>query len=255
MDLGLTDRTVVVAGSSRGIGLAIARAFVAEGSRVVITGRDEQALHVAAEGMQADDHVLAIAGDLARPEVIAGVLREASDRWGGVDVLVANVGSGTARGGWALSDSDWDRSFEVNLHVTRRLAEAVLPSMVERGSGSLVFIASIVGLESVNAPLTYSAAKAALVSYAKNLSRDVARRGVRVNAVAPGNVLFDGGAWARKLADDPDHVRRYVDAEVPAGRFGTPAEIADVVTFLASDRAAFVTGACVVADGGQTRSY
>jgi 3-oxoacyl-[acyl-carrier protein] reductase len=127
--------------------------------------------------------------------------------------------------------------------------------MVEAGRGSIVLIASIVGLESVNAPLPYSAAKAALISYAKNLGREVARRGVRVNAVAPGNVLFDGGSWARKLAENPDRVRQYIDREVPAGRFGAPAEIADLVAFLASDRATFITGACMVVDGGQTRSY
>jgi 3-oxoacyl-[acyl-carrier protein] reductase len=255
MDLRLRDQRVLVAGSSRGIGLAIARAFVDEGSRVVMTGRDTQALQTAAASMHASDRVLPVAGDLARAEGVAAVVQEASARWGGVDVLVANVGSGTARGGWALEDTDWDRAFAVNLHVTRRLAEAVLPAMIDRRAGSLVFIASIVGLESVNAPLTYSAAKAALVSYAKNLARDVARQGVRVNAVAPGNVLFDGGSWARKLAEDSEKVQRYIDAEVPAGRFGTPDEIADIVTFLASDRARFVTGACIVADGGQTRSY
>jgi 3-oxoacyl-[acyl-carrier protein] reductase len=170
-------------------------------------------------------------------------------------VLVANIGTGTARPGWDLGDRDWELSFEANLHASRRLIEAVLPGMLEHGRGSIVCIASIAGLESLNAPLTYSAAKAALVSYAKNLSRLVARRGVRVNVVAPGNVLFEGGSWARKVAERGDEVRRYIDAEVPAGRFGGADEIADAVTFLASDRAAFVTGACLVADGGQTRSY
>jgi 3-oxoacyl-[acyl-carrier protein] reductase len=118
-----------------------------------------------------------------------------------------------------------------------------------------VFIASIVGVESVRAPLAYSAAKTALHAYAKNLARAVASQGVRVNVVAPGNVLFDGGSWAAKLAEDPERVRGYIGAEVPLGRFGNPEEIADLVAFLASSRAAFITGACVVADGGQTRTY
>jgi 3-oxoacyl-[acyl-carrier protein] reductase len=255
MDLGLRDRVALVAGSSRGIGLAIARTLLAEGARVAMTGRDSAALAVAVQSMDAGDRVAGLPGDLGNAAVIASVLRQVRDRWGMIDVLVGNIGTGSARSGWALDDRDWDSALEANLHVTRRLVEAVLPAMVEAGRGSIVLIASIVGLESVNAPLPYSAAKAALISYAKNLGREVARRGVRVNAVAPGNVLFDGGSWARKLAENPDRVRQYVDREVPAGRFGAPAEIADLVAFLASDRATFITGACMVVDGGQTRSY
>lgn len=255
MDLGLRDRVALVGGSSRGIGLAIAESLLAEGARVAMTARDAAALGAAVDSIGGGDRVFGAPGDLGDPAVIASVLRQIRDRWGRLDVLVANVGTGTARAGWALGDRDWSAAFEANLHVTRRLVEAVLPEMIESGRGSIVLIASIVGLESVNAPLPYGAAKAALVSYAKNLGRDVARRGVRVNAVAPGNVLFDGGSWARKLAENPEHVLEYVDREVPAGRFGAPSEIADVVAFLASDRAAFMTGACVVVDGGQTRSY
>jgi len=255
MDLRLRDKVVLIGGASRGIGLSIARAFAAEGARVALTGRDSAALDRAVRGLDAGDRAIGVAGDLAEPQVIASVLRATGDLWGPIDVLVANVGSGTARPGWALDEQDWSRAFDTNLHVVRRLTEAVLPGMVTARRGSIVLIASIVGLESVNAPLTYSAAKAALVSYAKNLGRDVARAGVRVNAVAPGNVLFEGGSWARKLADQPERVRQYIDTEVPAGRFATPDEIADVVVFLASERAAFVTGACVVVDGGQTRGY
>jgi 3-oxoacyl-[acyl-carrier protein] reductase len=115
-------------------------------------------------------------------------------------------------------------------------------------------VASIAGLESMPAPLPYSAAKAALVNYGKNLSRLLASRGVRVNSVAPGNVLFPGGSWERHLADRREEVLRYLQAEVPMQRFGRPEEIADLVVYLSSDRASFITGACVVADGGQTRS-
>jgi 3-oxoacyl-[acyl-carrier protein] reductase len=255
MDLGLRDRVALVAGSSRGIGFAIARALLREGARVVMTGRDPARLTGAVEGLDAGTAAFGVAGDLSEAAAIASVLREVHDRWGTVDVLVGNIGSGAARRGWDLSERDWALAFDVNLHATRRLVEAVLPEMLAAGRGSIVMIASIVGRESVNAPLTYSAAKAALVSYAKNLGREVARHGVRVNAVAPGNVLFDGGSWARKLAESPDAVRAYIDREVPAGRFADPSEIADVVAFLASDRAAFIAGTCIDVDGGQTRSY
>jgi 3-oxoacyl-[acyl-carrier protein] reductase len=258
MDLGLRDRVALVAGSSRGIGRAIAASLAHEGCRVAVSGRERATVDetVAEIGQHLDPgRLMAIAADLSQKDMIERTLAVISAEWGPVEVLVANIGTGTARPGWELDDRDWERAFEANLHASRRLVEAALTAMLEQGRGSIIFIASIAGLESLNAPLTYSAAKAALISYAKNLSRLVARRGVRVNTVAPGNILFEGGSWARKVAERGDAVRRSIDSEVPAGRFGGVDEIADVVAFLASDRAAFVTGACLVADGGQTRSY
>lgn len=258
MDLGLQDRVALVAGSSRGIGRAIAAALAHEGCRVAVSGRERATVDEAAAELGRHlppGRLMAIAADLSQRPAIDRAVAAITAEWGALDVLVANIGTGAARPGWDLDDRDWELSFDANLHASRRLIEAVLPAMLERGRGSIVCIASIAGLESLSAPLTYSAAKAALVSYAKNLSRLVARRGVRVNVVAPGNILFEGGSWARKVAERGDEVRRYIDAEVPAGRFGSADEIADAVTFLASDRAAFVTGACLVADGGQTRSH
>jgi len=111
-----------------------------------------------------------------------------------------------------------------------------------------------VGLESTSAPLPYSAAKAALVNYGKNLARQVGPSNVRVNCVAPGNILFPGGSWDRHLSERRDEVLHLINVEVPLQRFGRPEEIADLIVFLSSDRAAFITGACIVADGGQTRS-
>ena len=256
MDLRLADRAAFVGGSSRGIGRAVARAFLAEGARVTLTGRDPGPLGETAAELAAEfgaGRVHAFAGDMTDADTIERALGESRGRWGAVDCLVANVGSGTARPGWQLTQEDWDAAFLTNFRGSVRLAEAALPAMVEAGRGSVVLVASIVGLESVNAPLTYSAAKAALVNYGKNLARQVGASGVRVNCIAPGNVLFPGGSWERKLAERREFFERYVEAEVPLRRFGTPEEIADLVVFLSSERASFITGSCVVADGGQTR--
>ena len=243
-------------GSSRGIGRAVARAFLLEGARATVTGRDRRALDETSREF-ADEfgagRVHAFAGDMTDAEQIGRALGGTRERWGALDCLVANVGSGTARPGWQLAREDWDAAFRTNFWGSVRLVEAALPAMVEAGRGSVVLVASIVGLESVNAPLTYSAAKAALVNYGKNLARQVGASGVRVNCVAPGNVLFPGGSWERKLEERREFFERYVEAEVPLRRFGRPEEIADLVVFLSSERASFITGSCVVADGGQTR--
>jgi 3-oxoacyl-[acyl-carrier protein] reductase len=257
VDLQLADKVAFVGGSSRGIGRATARAFLAEGARVVVTGRDAGALGDTTRELVGEfgtERVHGFAGDLTDAETIARALAETRELWGRVDCLVSNVGSGTARPGWQLARGDWDAAFETNLWSGVRLVEAVLPEMSEAGRGSIVLVASIVGLESVNAPLTYSAAKAALINYSKNLARQVGASGVRVNCVAPGNVLFPGGSWERKLAERREFFEHYIETEVPLQRFGRPDEIADLVVFLSSERTSFITGSCVVADGGQTRS-
>ena len=258
MDLGLHDKVAFIAGSSRGIGLAIARAFLCEGAKVVITGRNAQSLEEARALLTAEadpQHVLSIQGDMTDPADIRRALNETVLVVGGIDAVVANVGSGTARGGWDLSLDDWQSALKINLLGGMVLASAVLPYLVTRGGGSITFTSSIAGCEAINAPVTYSAAKAAVQSAMKSLSRLVGPRGVRVNAVAPGNVLFPGGSWERKLAERREFFEQYIQSEVPLQRFGRPKEIADAVVFLASERASFITGACLVVDGGQTRSF
>ena len=256
MDLRLADKVVLVAGSSRGIGLATARAFLTEGCRTVITGRRSTELAQSRASLESEfgpDRLMACEGDLSHSEDIKGVLEAVGHRWGPPDCLVANVGSGRGPVGWDLGESDWQRLFEENLSGTYRLVQQVLPEMIRSGHGSIVLVASIVGLESTPAPLPYSAAKAALISYGKNLARQVGPSNVRVNSVAPGNILFPGGSWERNLAERPDEVLRDIQAGVPLQRFGRAEEVADLIVFLSSDRAAFITGSCIVADGGQTR--
>jgi 3-oxoacyl-[acyl-carrier protein] reductase len=256
VDLGLRDKVVLVGGSSRGIGLATARAFAAEGARVVMTGRDPDRLAEAGASLPDtdNDRLLAFDGDLRDATVIGALLAKIDERWGRLDCLVANIGTGRGTGGWDVAESDWQRLFEENLSSSYRLAQGVLPPMQRAGGGSIVLVASIAGVESTPAPLPYGAAKAALISYGANLARHVASFNVRVNTVAPGNILFPGGSWERHLAERRDEVMRQIEADVPLRRFGQPEEIADVIVFLSSDRAAFITGSCVVVDGGQTRS-
>lgn len=258
MDLELEDRVAFVAGSSRGIGRAIAHTLLEEGAKVVVTGRLPEPLSATFEdfiGRFGSQRVMRFCGDLTRPEEIEDALARTFEEWGGLDVLVANIGSGAGVAGWRHDAKEWDKAFQLNFWSAVRLADAGLPLLVDTGGGSFTIISSIAGVESIDAPLPYTAAKSALLSYSKSLARLIGSERVRVNCVAPGNVLFTGGSWEGKVADRPAWVRSYVEREVALRRFGTPEEISAVVAFLASDRAAFVTGACFVVDGGQTRAW
>jgi 3-oxoacyl-[acyl-carrier protein] reductase len=200
-----------------------------------------------------EDAVHAVAADLAQVADAVRAARAAHERFGAPDCVVLNAGSGRGPRGWDVGREAWQAAIDMNLWPAIHLTEAALPQMVERGSGTLVFIASIVGLEVTGAPVSYTSAKAATVAYAAGLARDLGPRGIRSNSVAPGNVIFDGSGWAEKVEEDPEGWRDYVEREVPVRRFGTPEEIAAAVVFLASDRAGFITGECLVVDGGQTR--
>ncbi len=257
MDIGLKQKVAFIAGSSRGIGLAIARAFLCEGAKVVITGRNSVSLREASSSLvsEADSQcILPFSGDMTDPTDIQRALVETMTTFGRVDAIVANVGSGTVRGGWKLNLQDWQSALNINLLGGVALASAALPLLIASGGGSFTFISSIAGCEAINAPITYSAAKAAVLSAMKNFSRLLGPQGVRINAVLPGNVLFPGGSWERNLAERREFFEQYIKSEVPLQRFGKPEEIADAVVFLASARASFITGACLVVDGGQTRS-
>jgi 3-oxoacyl-[acyl-carrier protein] reductase len=254
MDLDLKDRVALVAGSSRGIGRAIAARLLDEGARVCLTGRDASALEDCVAGLRRshpEERMLAIPGDFTEEATIQASLAAIGAEWGGLDILIANLGSGSGKPGWAQSEAEWRRVFELNFWASVRLAQGAMPELIRR-AGCIVFVASIVGLEMTAAPLPYSAAKAALINYSKNLAKTVAGDGVRVNAVAPGNILFPGGSWERHLAERREQVEQYIAENVPQKRFGAPEEIAALVAFLCSSAAAFSTGACYVMDGGQT---
>jgi 3-oxoacyl-[acyl-carrier protein] reductase len=258
MDLKLNGQVAFVAGSSRGIGRAIAAALLDEGASVVLTGRDTDALERTTAELATKENyerILPIAGDMADAAAIGAAVERTVKHFGAIHHLIANLGTGSGKPGWDQSEEDWARLFEANFFASTRLTQAVLPHLLaNENGGSVLYIASIVAVEATPAPLPYSAAKAALVNYAKNLARQLGAQKVRVNTIAPGNIYFDGGSWERHLANRREAVETMLKTEVPQQRFGTPEEIASLAVWLCSPAAGFATGGCFVVDGGQTRS-
>jgi len=256
MDLGLKDKRVLVAGASRGIGLAVAEGFLREGARVALLARSPAPLSEALGRLVEEygaERVLAFPADCAEAAAWPPVLDQIGSAWGGLDVAIANVGDGRGPQD-ALPDSErFAAAWRSNFAAAEATARATLP-LLEGSGGCLLFVSSIAGLEYIGAPTDYSVAKTALVALTKQMARRLAPR-VRVNCLAPGNVHFPGGSWDAKIQAEPARVEALIQATVPMKRFGTPEEMADAVLFLCSGRAAFITGSCLVVDGGQTVGF
>jgi len=254
MDLGLKGKVAMISGASRGIGRAIALGLTAEGCRLSLCARGKEGLdQVAREAQGRGAEVLALAGDVTSESDARRWVGETQNRFAQVDILVNNVGGSRPGGNLAASSEDWRGGFALNFFSALDLCQLVVPLMREQKGGCVINIASIYGRE-WGGPMTYNAAKAAVISLSKEMARELAPQGIRVNSVAPGSILFPGGSWEKREKENPEMIAAFVKAELPFGRFGTPEEVADVVVFLASDRARWVSGSCVNVDGCQSRS-
>jgi 3-oxoacyl-[acyl-carrier protein] reductase len=247
MNLSLAGKRALVTGSSHGIGEAIARALTAEGCRVMLNGRSEPPLKKLAAELKADFFVADVTKDSTR------LAREADQRMGGIDILVCNVGSGTSVPPGQENTAELQRMLNLNFLSTTQMVEACGDALA-RSKGAVVCVSSICGLEALGAPVAYGAAKAALNHYVQASARPLARKGVRINAVAPGNIIFEGSTWEKKSTNDPSGVQAMLERDVALARLGKPEEVANLCVFLASPLAAFITGSIHVIDGGQTRS-
>lgn len=249
MDLGLKEKVAIITGSSRGLGRAFALGLAGEGCHITLCARGEEKLRETEKEVKAKGvNVLALVADVTKPEDCERIVQSTVDAFGRIDVLINNAGGGRP----GDDDAAWYAFFEGHMLSAARMTRLVVPHMRGNGGGSIINISSIWGREA-GGGVIYNAMKAAMISHAKNMALQLAPDNIRFNSVAPGSIMFPGGSWWRRREQDPEgweQVRR----SIAMGRYGTDEEVANVVVFLASPRASWVTGTCINVDGGQTKS-
>ena len=252
MDLELINKNVLVIGGSKGIGLSIVQKFLEEGAKVNLLSRNISEELKFSLLKSHKDQVFFYEGDAINKESLEDISKQIIKKLNRLDIVVANVGNGKSTLEELQTDSDWNISWEMNFKSALNSANVFLP--IISNLGSFIFISSIAGIEYIGAPNSYSVAKSAINTLMKSLSHKFADK-LRINSVAPGNIIFKNSRWEEKLKEAPKLINKMINEKIPLKRFGTPEDIANVVVFLSSSKASFITGACINVDGGQTNSY
>ncbi len=254
MNLGLNNIQVVVVGGTNGIGLSISKKFLSEGAVVHIISRGtNHNLKNELEGKYPSS-VYFYQSDATVEESLVNaysqILQNSNNK---IDILISNVGDGSGVSDAVPKKEEWNVSWDKNF-ISAINSTRVFLNKISESKGSVTFISSITGIEYLGAPISYSTAKSALIAFAKSLSHKLAPN-VRVNVVAPGNIWVENGVWDQKMKSNPKLVNYIINEKVPLKRFGLPEEVSDLVLFISSSKASFITGACFVIDGGQTTTF
>ena len=252
MNLNLSNKTFLISGSSKGIGLKIAENLLSESANVIITGRSKNLIKNQFSKLfsKFGSKVAYVNGDIKNDLVLKKIRSLLKKRWKKLDGIVANAGSIKKNISSFSSEKDFYWYQKNNFLTAFKFVNYFLKE-IKKSQGSIIFISSIASLKDLGAPLGYASSKLSLNFYSKFLANELARYNVRVNNIVPGNIYFKGGNWDKKIKRNPKKVKKMIKNQVPLGRFGKPEEIANLATFLLSPKLSFMTGAEIVIDGGQ----
>lgn len=248
MDLKLTKKIALVTGSSSGIGFGIAKKLSDEGCYVILNGRHEKTLKASAISL--GNQTTYLKADVTDPNQCKLLIKKIIKQFGQLDILICNVGNGSSKIHGKETIDDWKNMFEINFLSSINILKYSEKYLI-KSKGTIVCISSIAGIDKSDAPLPYSTAKASINMYVKTASKYLASHEVRINAVAPGNIMFTGSVWDKKMKTNPVQIKSFLKNEVPLKKFGTPDDIGNLVSFLVSPLSSFITGQVIIADGGQ----
>ena len=256
MDLEIRGKVALVTGASRGLGRQAALSLAAEGVNVAICGRTKSALDEEAQEIQSLGVLsVGVVADISDEAALKPLYEKVVGEMGQIDILVNNVGGSLVRADiMGTTLQEFRDTFDLNFFGSVELMKLVIPHMKKKRWGRIINIASIFGREQ-GGNVSYMSAKAGLIAATKHVAVSLAKDGVLVNSIAPGSITFPGGSWEKYQRDNsPEEVEKFIDNNLPMGRFGWPEPVGDLVAFLASERASLITGSSIVVDGGQSRS-
>lgn len=241
----------LIIGGSKGIGLAIAQNFLKENKKVHIISRNRNLKLEERLRKKFTKSIFFYNCDVTCIEDLFIVRDEILDNADGkIDIMVANVGNGSGSQDYIQADNEWCNSWSINFESAYNSYKVFINDIIKT-KGVITFISSIAGIEFLDAPMSYSIAKSSIISLSKSISKKLGSE-IRANTVAPGNIMIKGGTWDLKMKKNPREIKKMINEKVPSKRFGKPQEVADLVSFLSSDKAKFINGACIIIDGGQT---
>jgi len=253
------NNIVFVTGSSKGIGKGIAKYLLSKDFNVIINGRNKTALDKTFNELSKDSksNLYSIQGDVSKEKDVLVMKKFIQDKFGGINHLVCNVGSGRSKIGLKESMNEFREMFEVNFFNAVLVSKTFIPLMkkVKSSNKTITYISSIASLEYIDCPISYSCAKSSLNVFSKSLSKTLGQEKIRVNTISPGNILFEGSTWDKKIKNDKNATKKYIRNNVPLNSFGNINDVASIVEYLISDKSTFITGSNFVIDGGQNNSY